>query len=229
MSQSVSSQLCIIGDGAVGKSSVIQAFRTEGFAPIYKQTIGIDFYEKMLSLPGNTSVSLRVWDVGGQSLNSKSLAQYLASTDAIFMVYDITNIESFDNLHDWLSNIKKYAANVKCIYVVGNKIDLMNLRQVSAEAHEHFVLDNNLNGSLWMSAKTGENVVKAFYIVSGDLAGVKLSSYDLSFHDKVLKAYIHKDDETEARTDWADQIEAEDRAAEERKKLSEAVQCCILA
>lgn len=225
------SQLCIIGDGAVGKSSVIQAFRTEGFTPVYKQTIGIDFYEKKLSLPGNTSISLRVWDIGGQSLNSKSLAQYLASTDAIFMVYDITNSESFNNLNDWLLNIKKYATNVKYIYVVGNKIDLINLRQVTAEAHEQFVQENKLNGSLWMSAKTGENVVKAFYIVSGDLAGVKLTSYDLSFHDKVLKAYIHKDkdDETEARTAWADQIEAEDRAAEERKRLSEAGQCCIVA
>lgn len=227
----MSSQLCIVGDGAVGKSSVIQAFRTEGFTPVYKQTIGIDFYEKNLSLPGNTSVSLRVWDVGGQSLNSKSLVQYLASTDAIFMIYDITNNDSFNNLNDWLSNVKRYATNVKYIYVVGNKIDLINLRQVSEVAHEQFVLDNKLNGSVWMSAKTGENVVKAFYMVSGDLAGVKLTSYDLSFHNKVLKAYIHKDkdDGTEARTAWADQIEAEDRAAEERKKLAEAGQCCIVS
>ena len=227
----MSSQLCIVGDGAVGKSSVIQAFRTEGFTPVYKQTIGIDFYEKNLSLPGNTLVSLRVWDVGGQSLNSKSLAQYLASTDAIFMIYDVTNNDSFNNLNDWLLNVKKYATNVKYIYVVGNKIDLINLRQVSEVAHEQFVLDNELNGSIWMSAKTGENVVKAFYMVSGDLAGVKLTSYDLSFHDKVLKAYIYKDkdDGAETRTAWADQIEAEDRAAEERKKLSEAGLCCTVS
>jgi len=65
--------LAIVGDGSVGKSSIIEAFRSEGFIPVYKQTIGIDFYEKKLRIRGDIYASMRVWDIGGQSIHSKNL------------------------------------------------------------------------------------------------------------------------------------------------------------
>ena len=68
--------LAIVGDGSVGKSSIIEVFRNDGFELIYKQTIGIDFYEKKLRIRGDIYVSLRVWDIGGQSINSKNLKVY---------------------------------------------------------------------------------------------------------------------------------------------------------
>ena len=57
--------LAVVGDGAVGKSSIISAFCSDGFGKIYKQTVGCDFYEKMLQIRGDKYVSLRVWDIGG--------------------------------------------------------------------------------------------------------------------------------------------------------------------
>ena len=97
--------LCILGDGSVGKSSMIAAFRTDGFTPVYKQTIGVDFFEKQLRIRDNVSISLRIWDVGGQSINSKNLNTYLASSDVVFLVYDVTNTESYANLDDWLRKV----------------------------------------------------------------------------------------------------------------------------
>ena len=208
--------LIVLGDGSVGKSSIIEAFRNEGFMPIYKQTVGCDFYEKHLKLRGDEYVSLRVWDIGGQSIHSKNLEQYISSSNAIFLVYDVTNIESFRNLEDWLVMVRKYSS-ARHIYLVGNKVDLIAIRQVDKAAHDKFVEENGFKGGLFMSAKTGENVVKTFYKVAGEAIGVSLSAYELAFHDKVISANVAATGDGESRTTFADEIEAEDRKAEEQK------------
>ena len=208
--------LAIIGDGSVGKSSIINAFKTDGFLPVYKQTIGCDFYEKSLPIR-NRNVSLKVWDIGGQSIHSKNIVQYVGSSSTIFLVYDVTNMDSFNNLDDWLRIARKHSSS-KYIYIVGNKIDLIASRQVTTAQHELFVSENNLHGGLFMSAKSGENVIRAFYEVASEVIGIKLTSYELAFHDKVLGVSVARaTDEDEGRTSFADQIEAEDRAAEMKR------------
>jgi Ras-related protein Rab-28 len=217
MSEADSCSLAIIGDGSVGKSSIINAFKTDGFLPVYKQTVGCDFYEKMLPVR-NRNISLKVWDIGGQSIHSKNITQYVGSSSAIFLVYDVTNKESFNNLDDWLRVARKHSTS-KYLYVVGNKIDLISLRQVTKSQQELFVADNDLYGGLFMSAKSGENVVRAFYEVAGEVCGLKLTSHELAYHDKVLGVNVARDDESNGgRTTFADDIEAEDLAAEARKK-----------
>jgi Ras-related protein Rab-28 len=93
-----SCSLSIIGDGSVGKSTIIAAFKSDGFVAVYKQTVGCDFYERKLQLRGEIYVSLRVWDIGGQSISSNNLPTYLGHSGAILLVYDVTNRESFNNL-----------------------------------------------------------------------------------------------------------------------------------
>ena len=153
MTESSQCSLAVVGDGSTGKSSIINAFRTEGFLPIYKQTIGCDFYEKSIILRGK-NISLKVWDIGGQSIHSKIIGRYVESATVIFLVYDVTNMESFSNLNDWLSITRQYS-KANYLYLVGNKIDLVNLRQVTESQHEQFILINNLFGGLFMSAKSG--------------------------------------------------------------------------
>ena len=151
--QQLQFKVILLGDGAVGKTSISRRFSENQFNQMYKQTVGVDFFIRRINIPPNYHITLQLWDIGGQSLNSKSLAQYLASTDAIFMVYDITNSESFNNLNDWLLNIKKYATNVKYIYVVGNKIDLINLRQALVDAktitRTNFEVSKNSRHNRW--------------------------------------------------------------------------------
>jgi small GTP-binding protein len=93
-----SCSLSIVGDGSSGKSTIINYFKTEGFLPVYKQTVGIEFYEKQLKLRGDVFLSLRLWDIGGQSIHSKNLDTYLSNSQVVFIVYDLTNIDSFNNL-----------------------------------------------------------------------------------------------------------------------------------
>lgn len=226
MSEVDSCSLAIVGDGGVGKSSIINAFKTDGFVSSYKQTIGCDFYEKPLAVR-NRNISLKVWDIGGQSILSKNIEQYVGSSSVIFLVYDVTNMESFENLEDWLRIVRKHSTSGR-LYIVGNKIDLIALRLVTKPRHDQFVSKNKLSGGLFMSAKSGENVIRAFYEVASEVCGLKLTSEELAFHDKILGVRVAKSDENnEGRTDFADDIEAEDMAAESRKKDSDCKCSCF--
>ena len=102
------------------------------------------------------------------------------------------------------------------------------MRQTTEAQHTKFISENNICGGMFMSAKTGENVVKTFYKVAGEGIGIKLNEYELAFHDKVVKAsVVHSDNDLDGRTAFADDIEAEDRAAEARKNAG-GCQCLVM-
>jgi Ras-related protein Rab-28 len=149
----VGCSLAIVGDGSVGKSTITSAFKNDGFVKVYKQTIGVDFYEKQLQVRDNLSVSLKVWDVGGQSIQSKNLQSYVAGSDVVLFIYDVTNRESFANLDDWLSHVRKYAKPGCIKFLVGNKVDLIALRQISVKQHDAFIAENSdIQGTIFISS-----------------------------------------------------------------------------
>jgi small GTP-binding protein len=87
------------------------------------QTVGCDFFEKKIKIRGEEMISLRVWDIGGQSMNSKNLPDYLSSSNVVFIVYDVTNPDSFQNLDDWIVLVRRHAPSNAKISLVGNKVD----------------------------------------------------------------------------------------------------------
>ena len=219
--------LAILGDGSAGKSSITQAFVDDGFKSVYKQTIGIDFHEKVVTLRGKC-VSMRVWDIGGQSIHSSNMQQYVSASNALFLVYDITNEESFRNLDDWMTIVsKRNKVESSKIYLVGNKVDMISQRQVDEEQHRQFIEESRLGGGFTMSAKSGENVLKTFYTVANSVLDLGLSEGELENYNKVLKAHFKQSTEDEGRTAWADKIEEEDRLAalEAQKRQNSGCQC----
>jgi len=221
--------VAVLGDGACGKSSLINNFRSDGFVAVYKQTVGCEFYEKKISIRDQL-ISLRLWDIGGQSIHSKNIQQYVSTSSAVFLVYDVTNTESFNNLDDWLRALAKYGVT-KNVYLVGNKVDMISQRQVTLAQHNAFMKEkeNNFRGSLFMSAKSGENVVKAFYQVAGEVLQMPLTEGELDVYTKVLKVSLPDGvSQDGGRTAFADQIEAEDRAAAEAAKKGQEACLCVL-
>ncbi|KAF7248307.1 Ras-related protein Rab-28 [Varanus komodoensis] len=97
----------VLGDGTSGKTSLATRFAQEAFGKQYKQTIGLDFFLKRITLPGNVNVTLQVWDIGGQTIGGKMLDKYVYGAQAVLLVYDITNQQSFENLEDWYNVVKK--------------------------------------------------------------------------------------------------------------------------
>lgn len=112
---------------------------------------------------------------------------------------------------------------------------MISQRQVTVAQHNAFVLEHRLKGSAFMSAKSGENVVRAFYQAAGELLHTPLTEDELDVYTKVLKVTIQDGGETDSgashggRTAFADQIEAEDRAAAEAAAARARKAACVCA
>ncbi|EKX54655.1 hypothetical protein GUITHDRAFT_100130 [Guillardia theta CCMP2712] len=132
-------KIILLGDGTVGKTSIAMRFTNDEFGQQYKQTIGVDFMLRRLELPGNTRVALQIWDIGGQSIGSKMLGSYIFGSQAIIIVYDITNYQSFQNAEDWLALVKRSFPDEKDLpymALVGNKLEVAS-KVVKAEIIEY--------------------------------------------------------------------------------------------
>ena len=184
-------KVILLGNGTVGKTSIINRFCEDYFAKSYKQTIGVDFYVKRLELPENIYTALQVWDIGGQSIFGKMITTYIYEANAVIFVYDITNHQSFEDLEDWHQLVTKTFENkeLPLMALMANKIDLNHMQAVKSEEHEHFVEENNLY-SFYVSAKTGDQVNAWFYKIAADLSGVKISKNVIEVQQKVVTADI---------------------------------------
>jgi Ras-related protein Rab-18 len=156
-------KLLMIGDAAVGKSSMLIRFTDDAFDEHIQSTIGVDFKVKQLEL-NNKRIKLTVWDTAGQERFRTLTSSYYRGAQGVVMVYDVTRRDSFDNLDHWLKEIKLYSPNngegvVKLL--VGNKIDLADARQVDRNEAEEWARNH---GMLFLeaSAKTKTGVQESF-------------------------------------------------------------------
>ncbi|XP_036445953.1 ras-related protein Rab-28 isoform X2 [Colossoma macropomum] len=185
-------KMVLIGDGASGKTSLATRFAQEAFGKQYKQTIGLDFFLKRITLPGNLNVTLQVWDIGGQTIGGKMLDKYIYGAQGVLLVYDITNSQSFENLEDWYSMVKKANEESEVqpvIALVGNKIDLEHMRTVKVDKHQRFCQENGLI-SQFVSAKTGDSVFLCFQRVAAEILGIKLNKAEIEQSQRIVRAEL---------------------------------------
>eukprot|EP01083_Nonionella_stella_P132767 403687_1 len=117
-------KLLMIGDSGVGKSCLLLRFCDESFTQSFITTIGIDFKIKSMDIDGQR-VKLQIWDTAGQERFRTLPSSYYRGAQGVVMVYDVTRRDSFENLEQWLKEVKLYSPNngegvVKLL--VGNKI-----------------------------------------------------------------------------------------------------------
>lgn len=173
-------KMIILGDGCVGKTSICKRFADNEFSQQYKQTIGVDFFAKKMSLPPKTEVTVQLWDIGGQSIGSKMLANYVTGAHAVLLAYDVTNAESFMNLEDWLRVVITTFKDkeLPLLALIANKNDLRHMTAVRVEQHNAFAQENGMISFL-MSAKSGDQVHSAFIKLASNLCGIPLSQKEL--------------------------------------------------
>jgi Ras-related protein Rab-28 len=215
-------KLCLVGNGSAGKTSICTRFREDGFQRVYRQTVGLDFYEKPLRVRDST-VTVQVWDIGGQSLGSKMLGQYVWGASIVFLCYDVTDAGSFADAVDWLALLRRPppagssgdgARAAPAIYLVGNKVDLEQLRRVSDNMHDKFIAEHGLTGGFLVSARSGEGVLTAFYACAAAWLGVEPSAMEMELTKAVLTVRVAAaGGADDARLPGADEIEAADAAA----------------
>ncbi|CAF1331063.1 unnamed protein product [Adineta ricciae] len=192
-------KIVLVGDGSSGKTSISERFSKDSFNRDYNQTLGIDYYLKRINLTRSYNVTLAVNDVGGQTLGGAMLDKYIFGADIVLLVYDITNLQSFENLDDWYHTVTKYCASRKPLFaLVGNKSDLEHLRTVKAERHQRFAKEHDML-SYFVSAKTGESVENLFRQVTAHLMHIVLpkNDYDAT---RVITAPIVRQEQNNAST-----------------------------
>ena len=123
-------KILLIGDSAVGKSSILLRFSDNIFTESFLPTIGVDFKIKTLEFQGKNA-KLQIWDTAGQERFKTITSTYYKGSHGIILVYDITDMESFNKLGDWLIEVEKNAPNNVYKILVGNKADLNDQRVVS--------------------------------------------------------------------------------------------------
>ena len=156
-------QILLIGDSRVGKTCLIQRYANGIFKEDYITTVGLDYYTKQ-EMINNLNVSVKLWDTAGQERFKALTPSFFRNAEGIVIAYDVTNSESFDNLKFWISSIKTnlFEKNIFIpIIIIGNKIDLEDMRDISKDVASAFAKENKFK-YFETSAKTGEGVDEAF-------------------------------------------------------------------
>ena len=154
-------KIIIVGDPGVGKSCITMKAVKKIFEDYYSPTIGFEFYTFKVRIK-ETDIRLQIWDTCGQE-NYRSLIQgFYRNSSLAILVYAIDNAKSFENLELWLNDIKMNSNPNIRIFLIGNKKDLEENREVHTDDAETFSHEHNLNLFLESSAKSGFNTEKMF-------------------------------------------------------------------
>ena len=148
------------GNCNVGKSSIITQYADNLFDDFIKSTIGIDFRLKTICY-NNVKIKLQLWDTAGHEKYQSLTNTYYRGIYLFFIVFDITDRESFDNLSNWLDRIDAQSDVVRRLILVGNRIDLSNERKISKDEALLFAKNNNME-YYEVSAKNDTNIDKMF-------------------------------------------------------------------
>ena len=158
MSESQIYKVLLIGDGNVGKTSLVRRFCEGKFEDSRVLTIGVDFQIKTIKL-GERMIRLSIWDVAGQERFRTFRDQFYAGTLAVALIYDVTAPATFFNLPRWRDEVAAVVPNVPMV-VIGNKTDL-GLVVPPSEAEGWARFEGRMP-FLQTSALTGENVEEFF-------------------------------------------------------------------
>lgn len=149
-----------MGNTAVGKSCLVSRFTKNEFARDSKSTIGVEFSTKTVQV-GDKLIKAQIWDTAGQERYRSIASSYYRGAVGAFLVYDVTDSNSFDDLHVWLKEIQDNAEEDCRVMLCGNKCDLESSRRVSEREGRVFARDNGL-AFIETSAKDATGVDDAF-------------------------------------------------------------------
>ena len=164
MSSFLTFKIVLLGDGAVGKTSLRSKYMGEGFQGDYMLTIGVDFATKDITRDGK-NFKCQIWDLAGQERFKFLQEKFLKGTQGILFVYDVNRVESLESAIDWFYEVEKEVKKPVPLVILGNKIDT-----IPEDKRGH--LPSEVKIEAWgskrtypilnTSAKTGENVDQAF-------------------------------------------------------------------
>lgn len=125
-------KLVLLGDNSVGKTSITRRIITNGFSDFQDSTIGASFMTKCIETT-NKIINYEIWDTAGQERYRALAPMYYRGAHCVFIVFDITNKDSYDSLKVWEKEIRKNGRDVLLTILIGNKTDLYAKRKIAEQ------------------------------------------------------------------------------------------------
>ena len=155
----VKKKICMVGDFAVGKTSLTQRYINQVFSEKYLTTIGVKIDTKTIPIDGDNNCKLVIWDIAGRDSMSPLQSNYLVGAAGFILVVDGTRRESIDSTEMLIDQVQARLPSSAFIVLI-NKNDLTNDWKFSEQDEEKY--QSNQWEYLFSSAKTGESVDEAF-------------------------------------------------------------------
>ena len=160
-------KVVVAGAKNVGKTSLLRRFATGKFEVSTLSTIGVDFETKKIIID-DTEILLNIWDFAGEKKFRLLFPSYVSGASGALMLYDVSNRDSLDDLYDWINVISSVPNSPKTRILIEAKNDLK--RKIKEEEAQEIFEKYNFQGEiLSTSAKTGENVEKAFQMLGREI------------------------------------------------------------
>jgi len=189
---SSSVKLVLLGEAAVGKSSLVLRFVNNDFQENKEPTIGAAFLTQKCNLPTRT-IKFEIWDTAGQERFASLAPMYYRNAQAALVVYDLTKPASLIKAKHWVAELQRQASPGIVIALVGNKLDLTNMGD-SGDHEEEDAVDEEDNGDarkvsteeaksyaeeegllfFETSAKLGTNVTEVFQAIANAIPETSL-------------------------------------------------------
>ncbi len=160
-------KITVIGNGAVGKTSLIKKYTQGSFQKDYIKTLGAQFSKYDEEIEGD-NCKLFFWDIAGQDEFNFMRPTFYKGSKAAIIVFSHTDGDSYNNIVDWHEDIKKYTGDLP-IVLFGNKTDLIDEKNLEDENVKKLVEERNFLGYYKTSAKTGQGVFEAFQAIIKEL------------------------------------------------------------
>ena len=159
-------KIILVGDSGVGKTNLLTRFVKNEFQTQSKPTIGVDFFSKTLQIEKKW-IKAQIWDTAGQERYKAFSSAYFSGSHGAIIAYDVTNLESFNNVKQWVEELKNHLDFSKIVVMlIGNKSDLGDKRAVSEDQGRALAEDLDFFFMETSAMKNPGNVVnKAFQVI----------------------------------------------------------------
>lgn len=174
-------KVCLVGEQAVGKTSLVRRFVLDAFDDSYIATMGAKVLKRDIEISdetyGNLLVNLVIWDImGTKSFRDLFKEAFFQGAQGLLAVCDVTRRATLTELESWIKAVSKVAGDIP-VQILANKVDLVDDAEVAEDDIKEF--SDRMNSTYVMtSAKTGENVEDSFDIVARKIIDKRVKASD---------------------------------------------------
>lgn len=150
-------KIILIGNSGVGKTCLMKRYTDETYNFTQTSTIGVDFKIKTVEVDGDKA-KLQIWDTAGQERFRAIINNYYRGAHGIIIVFDMGSRESFENLTDWIKEIRKNTSEKVELILLGNKVDEPEKISVKDEEIKNFLVSNNIDETAFYRTSAKDNI-----------------------------------------------------------------------